>query len=48
MGFTPADGLMMGSRCGSLDPGIPVFTCCATAGYIGGPIWIESSIASRA
>jgi len=25
MGFTPADGLMMGSRCGSLDPGIPVF-----------------------
>lgn len=25
MGFTPADGLMMGSRCGSLDPGIPVY-----------------------
>ena len=25
MGFTPADGLMMGSRCGSLDPGIAVF-----------------------
>ena len=25
MGFTPADGLMMGSRCGSIDPGIPVF-----------------------
>ncbi len=25
MGFTPADGLMMGSRCGSLDPGIVVF-----------------------
>lgn len=24
MGFTPADGLMMGSRCGSLDPGIIV------------------------
>jgi acetate kinase len=22
MGFTPLDGLMMGSRCGSLDPGI--------------------------
>jgi acetate kinase len=25
MGFTPADGLMMGSRCGSIDPGIPVY-----------------------
>ena len=25
MGFTPADGLMMGSRCGSLDPGIIVY-----------------------
>jgi acetate kinase len=25
MGFTPADGLMMGTRCGSLDPGIPVY-----------------------
>ena len=25
MGFTPADGLMMGSRCGSLDPGIVVY-----------------------
>ncbi len=25
MGFTPADGLMMGSRCGSLDPGITVY-----------------------
>jgi acetate kinase len=25
MGFTPADGLMMGSRCGSLDPGIAVY-----------------------
>ncbi len=25
MGFTPADGLMMGSRCGSIDPGIAVF-----------------------
>lgn len=25
MGFTPADGLMMGTRCGSIDPGIPVF-----------------------
>jgi acetate kinase len=24
MGFTPLDGLMMGSRCGSLDPGIIV------------------------
>ncbi len=24
MGFTPADGLMMGSRCGSIDPGIVV------------------------
>lgn len=25
MGFTPLDGLMMGSRCGSLDPGILVY-----------------------
>jgi acetate kinase len=25
MGFTPADGLMMGSRCGSIDPGIAVY-----------------------
>jgi|SRR5579863_287615 len=25
MGFTPADGLMMGTRCGSIDPGIPVY-----------------------
>lgn len=25
MGFTPLDGLMMGSRCGSLDPGILLF-----------------------
>ena len=25
MGFTPADGLMMGSRCGSIDPGIIVY-----------------------
>jgi acetate kinase len=25
MGFTPIDGLMMGSRCGSIDPGILVF-----------------------
>jgi len=24
MGYTPADGLMMGSRCGSIDPGIIV------------------------
>jgi len=24
MGYTPADGLMMGSRCGSMDPGIIV------------------------
>ena len=25
MGFTPADGLMMGTRCGSIDPGIAVY-----------------------
>ncbi len=25
MGFTPLDGLMMGTRCGSIDPAIPVF-----------------------
>ncbi|MBW4617463.1 MAG: acetate kinase [Desmonostoc vinosum HA7617-LM4] len=25
MGFTPLDGLMMGSRCGSLDPGILIY-----------------------
>ena len=25
MGFTPLDGLMMGSRCGSVDPGILVY-----------------------
>ena len=25
MGFTPADGLMMGTRCGAIDPGIPVY-----------------------
>ncbi|MEA5564705.1 acetate kinase [Anabaena sp. UHCC 0399] len=25
MGFTPLDGLMMGSRCGSLDPGIIIY-----------------------
>jgi len=25
MGFTPLEGLMMGSRCGSIDPGILVF-----------------------
>jgi acetate kinase len=24
MGFTPADGLMMGTRCGSLDPGVMI------------------------
>ena len=27
MGFTPADGLMMGTRCGNLDPGIVKFIC---------------------
>ena len=32
MGFTPADGLMMGSRCGSLDPGIAV-TLLRHGGY---------------
>ncbi|WP_353932623.1 acetate kinase [Okeanomitos corallinicola TIOX110] len=25
MGFTPLDGLMMGSRCGSIDPGILIY-----------------------
>lgn len=25
MGFTPLDGLMMGSRCGSIDPGIIIY-----------------------
>ncbi|MBD2570708.1 acetate kinase [Anabaena lutea] len=25
MGFTPIDGLMMGSRCGSIDPGILIY-----------------------
>lgn len=25
MGFTPLDGLMMGTRCGSLDPGVPLY-----------------------
>jgi acetate kinase len=25
MGFTPLDGLMMGSRCGSLDPGVILY-----------------------
>ncbi len=25
MGFTPAEGLVMGSRCGDLDPGIPIY-----------------------
>lgn len=25
MGFTPVDGLMMGSRCGSIDPGILIY-----------------------
>jgi acetate kinase len=25
MGFTPLDGLMMGTRCGSIDPGILIF-----------------------
>ena len=25
MGFSPLDGLMMGSRCGSIDPSIPIY-----------------------
>lgn len=25
MGFTPADGLMMGTRCGSIDPGVLIY-----------------------
>jgi acetate kinase len=25
MGFTPLDGLMMGTRCGSLDPAVPLY-----------------------
>lgn len=25
MGFTPLDGLMMGTRCGMLDPGVPLY-----------------------
>lgn len=25
MGFTPLEGMMMGTRCGSIDPGIPLF-----------------------
>jgi len=32
MGFTPADGLMMGSRCGSIDPGIAVYLLRSGAG----------------
>ncbi|HPM01193.1 MAG: acetate kinase [Candidatus Cloacimonetes bacterium] len=27
MGFTPLEGLMMGTRCGDLDPAIPVYMC---------------------
>jgi acetate kinase len=34
MGFTPADGLMMGTRCGSLDPGIPVYLLRHSASFI--------------
>jgi len=25
MGFTPSDGLLMGTRCGALDPGVPLY-----------------------
>lgn len=25
MGFTPLDGLVMGTRCGSIDPGVPLY-----------------------
>lgn len=25
MGFTPTDGLLMGTRCGALDPGVPLY-----------------------
>jgi acetate kinase len=27
MGFTPLDGLMMGTRCGALDPGVVMYLC---------------------
>jgi acetate kinase len=30
MGFTPASGLMMGTRTGDLDPGLPWFLCHST------------------
>jgi hypothetical protein len=30
MGFTPLDGLMMGTRCGTIDPGILFFICSAS------------------
>ncbi|MFO0800907.1 MAG: acetate/propionate family kinase [Gemmataceae bacterium] len=25
MGFTPTDGLLMGTRCGAIDPGVPIY-----------------------
>jgi len=37
MGFTPAEGLMMGTRCGDLDPGVVTYLE-RTAGMSGGQI----------
>ena len=37
MGFTPTSGLVMGTRCGDLDPGLPCFLA-RTEGHDRGAI----------
>ena len=47
MGFTPLDGLVMGTRCGQLDPGVVLYLLEAkkmTAGEVGDLLWNRSGL----